>query len=241
VKDIMRHVLTGGATVPWMVPSSADQPHIFSKETAGPYVLAESLFIPLQSLIEAGYPPEKLHAIILDRDPASSLASWFEKWRDRAPESTLLQNYVVAALNALRVEGYANRQGIPVTHYVYEASKEAVSSVCVLFDRLGLASRFTEDAVTDWRETGQLQSESSRIIFPAEEACFITPGVHGSDTAYRYHARRTASLKQTQLDMLERCGVNDAYRASVAACVRDLGLNASTSERLFGDVVGVAA
>jgi hypothetical protein len=241
VKNIMRHALVGGTAGPWIVPSRAAKPHIFSKETAGPYVLAESLFIPLQPLIEAGYPAEKLHAIILDRDPASSLASWFEKWRDRAPESTLLQNYVVASLNALRVESYANRQGIPVTHYVYEASKEAVSSVRVLFDRLGLASHFTDDAVTDWGETGQLQTESSRIIFPTEEACFITPGVHGSDTAYRYRPRRTASLSQAQLDMLERCGVNELYRASVTACARELGLSASVSERLFGQAVGVAA
>jgi hypothetical protein len=32
---------------PWLVPSAADQPHTFSKEMAGPYLLAESLFLPL--------------------------------------------------------------------------------------------------------------------------------------------------------------------------------------------------
>jgi hypothetical protein len=241
LKASLRDALAGRPTTPWIVPSAMDQPHIFSKETAGPYVLAESLFIPLRPLIEAGYPPDRLHAIILDRDPASSLASWLGKWPDRAPESALLQNYVVAALNALRVESYAWRQGIPVTHFVYEASKEAVSSVRVLFDRLGLASRFTEEAVTDWRETGQLQSEGSRIIFPNEPAFYTAPGVHGSDIAYRYRARETAALSDAHLAMLERCGVNDVYRASVAACVRDLGLSASTSDRLFSRAVGVAA
>jgi hypothetical protein len=241
LKASLRDALVGRPLTPWIVPSAIDQPQIFSKETAGPYDLAESLFIPLRVLIEAGYPPDKLHAIILDRDPAGSLASWLEKWSHRAPESTLLHNYVAAALNGLRVKSYAWRQGIPVTHYVYEASKDAVSSVRVLFDRLGLASRFTEDAVTDWRETGQLHSEGSRIIFPNEPALYTPAGIHGSDTAYRYHARGTASLSDAHLEMLERCGVNDAYRASVAACVRDLGLSASTSERLFGDVVGVAA
>jgi hypothetical protein len=241
LKASLRDALAGRPLTPWIVPSATDQPHIFSKETAGPYVLAESLAIPLRPLIEAGYPPDRLHAIILDRKPACSLASWLAKWPDRAPESALLQHYVIAALNALRVESYTRRHGIAVTHYVYEASKEAVSSVRVLFDRLDLASRFTEDAVTDWRETGQLQSESSRIIFPNEPAYYTAPGVHGSDTAYRYHARGTAWLSETHLALLERCGVNDVYHASVKACVRDLGLDAAAAERLFGDCLGAVA
>jgi hypothetical protein len=241
LKAIQRDALVGRPLTPWIVPSSIEQPHIFSKETAGPYCVAESLLIPLRPLIEAGYPPHKLHFIMLDRDPASSLASWLDKLRDRAPASTLIHNYVVAVLNTLRVESYAWRQGIPVTHYVYEASKEAVSSVRVLFDRLGLSSRFADDAVTDWRETGQLHSDDSRIIFPDQSALYALPDLHGSDTAYRYRARATTSLSDAHLDLLERCGVNAIYRASVKGCVRDLGLDAATSERLFGRDVGAAA
>ena len=241
LKASLRDALDGRSLTPWMIPSAKDQPRIFSKETAGPYSLAESLFMPLRPLIEAGYPPNRMHAIILDREPASSLASWLEKWSDRVPESTLIHNYVVAALNALRVQSYAWRQGIPVTHYVYEASREAVSSVRVLFDRLGLSDRFADDAVTDWRETGQLHSEGSRIIFPKEPAFYTPAGIHGSDTAYRYHARGTTALSETQLSLLKRCGVDDLYRASVDACVRDLRLDTATSERLFGDRIGAAA
>ena len=100
VKVILRHSLVGHAAEPWAVPSATEQPHIFSKEMAGPYLLAESLFLPLQPLIEAGYPAEKLHLIMLDRDPASSLASWLEKWSDRIPEDRLIQNYVISTLNA---------------------------------------------------------------------------------------------------------------------------------------------
>ncbi len=142
VKAILRHALTGRAGAPWIIPSAADQPHIFGKETAGPYVPAESLFLPLQLLIEAGYPPDKIHFIMLDRDPASSLASWLEKWSDRTSEGTLTRNFVIATMNTLRVESYAMRQGIPITHYVYEASKEAAQSVRILFDRIdGVRSR----------------------------------------------------------------------------------------------------
>jgi hypothetical protein len=239
LKAMLRDALVGRPLTSWMIASSMEQPHIFSKETAGPYTLAESLFMPLRLLIEAGYPPHKLHFIMLDRDPASSLASWLDKFR--APANTLIHNYVIAALNTLRIESYAGRHGIPVTHYVYEASKEAVSSVRVLFDRLGLSSRFADDTVTDWRKTGQLHSESSRIIFPNEPELYKPAGLHGSNTAYRYCARTTASVSDADLDLLERCGVNDIYRTSVKACVHDLGLDTATSERLFGDCLGAVA
>ncbi|WP_407115968.1 sulfotransferase family protein [Bradyrhizobium sp. LMG 9283] len=241
LKAILRDALVGRPLTPWIVPSATDAPHVFSKETIGPYVLAESLFNPLQLLIEAGYPRQRLHLIMLDREPASSLASWLEKLISRAPADTLLRHYVVAALSAAHVANYAERQGVAVTHYVYEVSKEAVSSVRVLFGRLGLSSSFTENAVTSWREPGDVQANNARVIFPSEATIYKVPNLHTSDSAYRYQRRATTSLSEAQLEVLERCGVNDAYRASVAACVRDLGLNAAMSARLFGDWSASAA
>jgi hypothetical protein len=223
------------------VPSSADQPDIFAKETIGPYVLAESLFNPLQLLIEAGYPKQRLRLIMLDREPASALASWLDKLSGCVSDDMLLQNYVVAALNAARIAFYAGQQGITVTHYVYEASKDPVSSVRVLFDRLGLSTRFTEDAVTDWHKTEQSRPVNARVIFPDEPTLYKVAGLHTSDTAYRYQRRVTSSLSEAHLTLLERCGVVEVYRASVEACARDLGLSAAACERLFGDCVGIPA
>jgi hypothetical protein len=241
LKAILRDALVGQPLTPWSVPSANDEPNIFSKETIGPYVVAESLFNPLQLLVESGYPAHRLQLIMLDREPASALASWLDKLISRQTADTLLHHYVIAALSAARVGTYAKRQGIPVTHYVYEVSKEAISSVRVLFDRLGLSGSFTEKNVTSWQEPGQAQVNNARVIFPTEAKIYKVPNLHTSDTAYRYQGRATASLSDAQLDVLERCGVNDAYRASVAACVADLGLNAATSAQLFGDWFGVAA
>ncbi|QQO18830.1 sulfotransferase family protein [Bradyrhizobium diazoefficiens] len=241
LKAILRDALVGQPLTPWIVPSVADEPHVFSKETIGPYLLAESLFNPLQLLMEGGYPRDRLHLIMLDREPASSLASWLEKLISRAPEDTLLRHYIVAALSAARVASYARRQGVPVTHYVYEVSKEALSSARILFDRLGLSSSFTENAVTSWRESGDVQANNARVIFPSEATIYKVPNLHTSDSAYRYQRRATTSVSEAQLEILERCGVNDAYRASVAACVRDLGLNAAISAHLFGDWFAEAA
>ncbi|WP_164936460.1 FAD/NAD(P)-binding protein [Bradyrhizobium nanningense] len=241
VKVVLRHRLLGNAGEPWAVPHASEQPHLFNKEMAGPYVLAESLFLPLQPLLEAGWPADKLHMIMLDRDPASSLASWLEKWSDRVPEDRLVQNYVISSLNALRVESYAKRHGVPVTHYVYEASKDATGSVRKLFDRLGLGARFTEGAVTDWKERGQIETKGSGVTFLSEPKVYTVVGLHGSDTAYRYRSRKTASLSEAQLQVIGRYGIDDMYRASVDACIRDLSLDPDTAGRLFGDGLGTAA
>ena len=241
LKAMLRDALVGQKLTPWMIPSAADRKNIFSKETIGPYVVAESLFNPLKLLIDAGYPRNRLHLIALDREPASALASWLDKLISRASEATLLAHYVLAALSADRVSRYAAQQGVPVTHYVYEVSKEPISSIRVLFDRLGLAGAFAEDAVTAWQPPGQGQATNARVIFPSEAPIYKVPNLHTSDSAYRYQSRATGSLNEAQLGLLERCGVNDVYRASVAACIRDLGLNAATSARLFGERAGVAA
>lgn len=234
VKTVARHRLTDGDGDPWRLPSPDAAPHLFCKEMAGPYLLAECLYIPLKPLIEAGYPPSKLHLVVLDRDPARSLASWLNKWPDRVPEDRLLAHYVIAALNALRVTGYARRHGVPITHYVYEASKDAVPSMAALFQRLGLAHRFTPEVVTDWKEMGQLESKDARVIYPREPEVYHMTGLHSSDTAYRYRERSTGSLAGAALELLARTGVNDVYREHVAHCIRDLGFAAETALRLFG-------
>jgi hypothetical protein len=88
---------------------------------------------------------------------------------------------------------------------------------------------------------GHHDSASTRIIFSNVPSIYPTSGIHGSDTAYRYRARAIASLSEGQLKILQRYGLHDIYRASVEACVRDLGLSASTAERSFDDGIGGAA
>ena len=95
--------------------------------------------------------------------------------------------------------------------------------------------------MTDWKERGQIESKNSGITFLSEPPVYTVSGIHGSDTAYRYRARKTNSLTDAQLEILERFGIHDIYRASVEACVRDLALDTATSVRLFGDRLRAAA
>ena len=241
VKAMLRTAFAGQLPAPWILPSAYKHPAMFTKETQGPYTLGECLFIPMQVLIEAGYPPSRLHLIVLERDPERSLASWLSRLTMLQPVETLLRHYVISALNANRVRHYANQQGVPVTHFVYEASKEPVVAARALFTRLGLSRIFSDAAVTSWGERGQLDSATShQIIYPPQPVIYDLPGLHGSDSGYRYRNGGT-SISSEQRDLLEWTGVTKVYRDAVEACISDLGLDTETAARLFdrGDPTGL--
>jgi hypothetical protein len=234
VKAVLRQRLDGKAGLALTPPLAAEHPDVFAKETVGPYVLAECLINPLQMLIEAGYPPERLKLIVLDREPSRSLASWLAIFLQRMPETLVVRNHILAALNVRRVENYAVRLGVPVTHYVYEASKEPIESARALFDRLGLFGRFTAAAVTDWKEMGQIGSKKAKLVFPTEPNIYDIPGALRSATAYEYRNGSAVLPSMENLEMLARFGIPEIYRESAQACAHDLRMSEETAKRLFG-------
>ncbi|MBB6255087.1 sulfotransferase family protein [Nitrospirillum iridis] len=226
-KAIMRHVLAAGTPGPWIVPLADQAPHIFCKDVAGPYLTAECLYIPLRMLIEAGYPADRLHLVMLDREPVHALASWLRKWSHRISHDQLLENFVIASLNAGRVEAYARREGVPVTHYVYEATRQPVLSAAALFHRLGLSDYFTSETVTGWQRMDSLDDASSRIIFPVEPDAYAAPGLHhqpGGIGCYAYQDRDHGAVTEADIDLLRRYGVDEVYARNAAACAHDLDL-----------------
>ena len=234
IKSMLRLAFAGAPIETCAWPTADQHAALFSKETQGPYTLGECLFIPMQVLIEAGYPPSKLHLIVLDRDPERSLASWIGRLTALQPADVLAAHYMISALNVNRVRRYAQNQGVPVTHYVYEASKEPVTAARALFSRLGLAEVFSDRVVTDWGDRGDLDTASAhQIIYPTQPSVYDLPGLHGSDTGYRFR-NGTTQISDTHRELLARCGVNQAYRQSVAGCIADLELSHETAERIFG-------
>jgi hypothetical protein len=234
VKAILRQRLHGEAGLALTPPSAAEHPDIFSKETVGPYLLAECLINPLQMLIEAGYPADRIKLIVLDREPASSLASWFTIFLQRMPENLLVRNHTLAALNVRRVANYALKHGVCVTHYVHEASKEPVESARALFARLGLSGRFSASAVTDWKDMGQIATKTAKLVFPTEPQIYDIPGALRSAPGYQYRNGGTAVLREEHLEILARFGIPELYRAAAQACAHDLGMSEATAARLFG-------
>ncbi|MEE3627713.1 sulfotransferase family protein [Nitrospirillum sp. BR 11752] len=226
-KAIMRHVLAAGTPGPWVVPLADQAPHIFCKDVAGPYLTAECLYVPLRMLIEAGYPASRLHLVVLDRQPLHGLASWLRKWSHRMGREQLMENFVIASLNAVRVAAYARRQGVPVTHYVYEATRQPVPAAKALFSRVGLGDRFTPEMVTHWQRMDSLDGAGSSVIFPDEPDAYAAPGLHhqaGGVASYGYQDRDRGSVTDADLDLLHRFGVEEVYQRHAEACARDLDL-----------------
>jgi hypothetical protein len=234
VKAVLRSVLTAGSPEPWAVPMTGAHPVIFAKETAGPYLPAECFYMPLRMLLEAGYPADRIHFLMMDREPEAALASWFANWSDRVPEPTLVKHFILATLNAARVRSYARRQGVMVTQYVHELSKEPSRAVGNLFARLDLFRHFGQNVITDWEDGPTLDSGATPICFPDEPTVYSVPGLHATGTAYRFRERAGTPQTEFYRALLARHGVDEAYEASVAACIADLGLDAATSRRLFG-------
>lgn len=231
VKTILRCVLNATTPIIWQLEPGHE--NYFAKETFGPYTIAECMFLPVEFLLKAGFPAEKLHVVILDREPTSALASWIIHWAHRVPETTLIWHYIIATLNTRRLANYAKRSQIKTTTYVYELSKEPLPFLEVLFERLGIDDYFCTSSFTDWKDKGDLASENSSIFFLEEPQVYNVPGLHGSDVAYRFHAKPTYLLSEWQVAVLDESGLYNLYRESIQACIADFNIDRGTAEQIF--------
>ncbi|MFD1625959.1 sulfotransferase family protein [Azospirillum griseum] len=234
IKALMRSTLTGDPPGSWQPPPAHEHAAIFSKDVAGPYLMAECLYNPLQMLIEGGYPADRLHLILLDRDPVRSLASWLTKWADRVPRDRLVAHFILASLNAIRVERYARREGVAVIHYAHEASRDPLRATAALFGHLGLTGHFSPQAVTDWGAVEAFDSDQSSLIFTKEPEVYFVPGIHRAGSGYRYIARDRGAVTDADIALIDRMGVSALYEAHATACVQELGLPLDLTDTVLG-------
>jgi hypothetical protein len=208
---------------------------------AGPYLVAEAIFNPLNMMMAAGYPAEKLHLLVLDREPFASLASWIARWSDRVPRARLVEHFVLSSLQTSRMRSYARANRIAVTHYVYEASRRPTEAIEALFRRLDISRHFHPGVVRDWNERGALASEQSRISFPKEPPIYVVPGLHSSETQYSYKSRDTGNLSEADCRLVSDLALPGLYQESVTACIRDLGFDRALAAEMFGPDAFAAA
>ena len=230
IKSMLRHHLIGQSCEGWAV---SDEDCIFAKETFGPYSVHECLFQPVDILLQAGYPAEKIHIIVLDREPLSALSSWFARWDYRLDKTTLLAHFVLASHNVRRAMDRARAANLPITHYVYEASKTAETSIKQLFKRLQLLDRFTSSSVRCWGDLGHLSDKRSGVIFTEEPEIFHVPELHGTDHAYRFKPRAISASAARCQSLLEDSGVMALYGESVLRCGMDLEMDQGAKDQLF--------
>ena len=230
VKTIARHRLAGDDGRSWG-PFDGKKV-LFAKEMAGPYVHYEALFNPIDILIKAGWPISQLHLLILDRDPQASLSSWFNKWETRIGRQRVLDNFLLSSLNYARIRSYADRVSVGVTHFPYEASRLPELAVEKLFDAIGIGHHFSPSILTGWGDSGDLNSNQSRVINPDEPEPYIVPGLHGTGDSYRYQHRAADDLTGPEIEVAR--SLQASYDISVERCATELNLQPEELQAIIG-------
>lgn len=223
LKNVLRWWLQG-KQVRWQVPRRAGE-RVYVKETLGPYTEAEAGFDPLAALLGAGFPPEKLHVLIVGREPFSTWASWEAWWKGKTTTRIFALSYETT--DGVRVA--ARQMGIPVTVMVYEALRDHPPEEVVrrLFARLGVS--YSSLAVAGWESLPPMGESGSNVVWPEEPPPFVTPGIHEPverSTRLTYHSRPSgvADLEPACREEIKAFGVPQVYERWRVACERDLGL-----------------
>lgn len=129
------------------------------KETFGAWNIPASTFDPVEILLKAGIPKDKIHVLALLRDPLHTYNSWKKKYND-----TNLNIFLKAYQNVIDVSDKAEDEGIDVYRLVYaslENQEAKVSKSILRWMGLPYNNRFV-----DWKEGFEIEN----LIFPAERA-----------------------------------------------------------------------
>nr|VFK23584.1 MAG: hypothetical protein BECKLPF1236B_GA0070989_13652 [Candidatus Kentron sp. LPFa] len=206
---------------------------VYFKETIGPYTELEALFNPLEVLLRAGFPPEKLQVLITGRAPLTTWASWVHHWYGK----TDVDRFILAYRTTEQVRLQAHRQNLPVTVLVYESIRDNKTETVIgnLFARLGVS--FTPMAVKGWRELPLFGSPGSNVVLPDEPPVFFVPYLHTSveqaDRLKFFSKIRSVSyLNRTEVDKIVDAGVPEIYETWRMSCEENLGVGVKKDQEL---------
>ena len=216
-----------GKDVYWKVPSL---PHtnIFLKETLGPYTESEALFNPLDILLGAGYPPEKLHIMIYGRHPLNTWVSW-DKWWNSA---TSTNNFIKAYITTEKIREQAEREGIPVTTVVYEALKYYDASTVMkrIFGRFVIP--YSSIAVKGWQTLPEFGTPGSHIHYQEKPPIFNVPGILDSvrsadELIYSSKDSDVSNVDENTILQIQEAGLTEIYEKWKRECETHLGIKIS--------------
>jgi len=152
---------------------------IFIKETLGPYSHAESIFNPLEVLLQAGYPKEKVTLLIEMREPLSTLTSWMEADLSlRENRTALFANFITAYKTIPKILQQAQEGEFQFLPYLYEVQRDTdpANAAARLFSCLQLV--YTDSVVAGWEHLPQFGTAESRIFYPLEPSLYYNDPQH---------------------------------------------------------------
>jgi hypothetical protein len=224
LKNVLRWRLQGG-DVKWQLPQRPGET-VYLKETLGPYTETEALFNPLDVLLRAGFPPEKLQVLIVGRAPLSTWASWDAWWHGK----TTIERFILAYQTTEQIRQQALQHGLPVTVWVYETIRNNGAKTVVrnLFRRLGVP--FAPVAVKGWRALPPFGSPDSNVVLPEEPPIFFVQNLHASiekadKLAFFSRTKSIPNLRQTEVSGIGEAGIPKIYEVWRRACEKNLGIS----------------
>lgn len=244
IKAILRD-LEHGKESSFTIPRST----LFIKETVGPYTQDESTLDPVQILLEAGVPKERLHVVAMMREPLATIASWMrvsaavEEFFTSAEAETLIKNAITTYATVNEIAERCQKQGIATTVFVQESLRDNSPEIVVkhLLERVGLP--FSSRSVRGWNGLAEMGAPRSRItFFPRESAPYQDVGsalIHEKVTesdGLRFFPKSPGSVDRNltaiQVEQLEKGGVFSLYERFRRACQKDLRLAIAPSREL---------
>ncbi len=212
---------------------------LFIKETLGPYTPEESLLNPLDVLLRAGVPKEKIRLIIMLREPLSTLASWQEIFSVNRDPEVLLSNFILAYKTVSQIRKEAMHLGIPVTSYVYEALRDNNPSLVIasIFSRLAI--RFASISIEGWQGLSPYGTPESNITTPSEPMIYILRNLRDQEegaSRLQFYPKATESIDRfvaTQdIALLINGGITEMYEKNRKACEDDLQVVVRKSQEI---------
>jgi hypothetical protein len=170
------HMQTPPQDLEYVVPNN--EAVLFLKETIG-YNKVDSQFDPLEVLLSAGIPKEKITLFVSMREPIATVTSWLEQFTiSGIPQSELVKNAISAYKTIDKTVTKAHKEKIKVVISVYEALKDSSAQKVYqkIFKELNLP--FSKKSIENWHLLPQLTNPDSGIFFPLEPEMYQSTSEH---------------------------------------------------------------
>ncbi|GEM_PF-2352660 len=192
------------------------------KETLGSSEESE-FFDPIETLLQAGYPAEKIHLIAMLRDPAMTLTSWNRIYQDKVNVPGLMQ----AIQQVVEIADQAESRGIQTTRYVHEMARDndPETIAAQLFQRVGirLNDSSTIKQTVNWTRGPRFGSAESTGIFYDQPPEIFVEGVK-TRPGYQYDRNQQVNITPAQKVFLLQNGAYEVYSKFAQRAIVDTGL-----------------
>lgn len=227
IKSMRRSIENGEPVADWHIQTGSGL--ILSKETFG--IATESeYFDPVDILMRAGYPKDKISLIAIMREPDRTLTSWNWMW-----EEVLMAGFVRAYRDTLKMTRSAEEESVKTVYYVHEAIRDNDPYLVVsnLMGRVVPTAVDLNRGSVDWSYGNNFdQAEEVRFFDEPPERFVAAVKTWGG---YQYK-ELIPDLTDEQKNLLIHHGVYDIYELFRTRCESDLGIGIHKASRVTSDI-----